>query len=108
MTEQKAKADGSRWHGPVPFAINGRAWAPAVAGFVKIVRCATDRVLAAHRARHASTHQERTVMEFKAPADIARICTAPTLSEVMREAALAVDKRSSTREWLAKPKTGHG
>jgi dihydrolipoamide dehydrogenase len=101
-TEQKAKADGIAVKtGQFPFAINGRALGTGQAqGFVKIVAdAATDRVLGVHIIHaHASDliQEAVTVMEFKGAAeDIARICHGhPTLSEVMREAALAVDKRS--------------
>ena len=102
MTEQKAKADGLAVKtGQFPFAINGRALGMGQSqGFVKIVAdAATDRVLGVHIVHaHASDliQEAVTVMEFKgASEDIARICHAhPTLSEVVREAALAVDKRS--------------
>ena len=102
MTEQKAKADGIAVRtGQFPFAINGRALGTGQSqGFVKIVAdAATDRVLGVHIIHaHASDliQEAVTVMEFKgASEDIARICHGhPTLSEVVREAALAVDKRS--------------
>ncbi len=101
-TEQKAKAEGLAVKtGQFPFAINGRALGTGqTAGFVKIVAdAATDRVLGVHVVHaHASDliQEAVTVMEFKgASEDIARICHGhPTLSEVMREAALALDKRS--------------
>jgi dihydrolipoamide dehydrogenase len=102
MTEQKARADGIAVRtGQFPFSINGRALGTGQSqGFVKIVAdAATDRVLGAHIIHaHASDliQEAVTVMEFKgASEDIARICHGhPTLSEVVREAALAVDKRS--------------
>jgi len=102
MTEQKAKADGIAVRtGQFPFAINGRALGTGQSqGFVKIVAdAATDRVLGVHIVHaHASDliQEAVTVMEFRgASEDIARICHGhPTLSEVVREAALAVDKRS--------------
>jgi dihydrolipoamide dehydrogenase len=102
MTEQKAKADGLAVKtGQFPFAINGRALGTGqTQGFVKIVADAvTDRVLGVHIVHaHASDliQEAVTVMEFRgASEDIARICHGhPTLSEVVREAALAVDKRS--------------
>jgi len=101
-TEQKARADGIAVRtGQFPFAINGRALGTGQSqGFVKIVAdAATDRVLGVHIIHaHASDliQEAVTVMEFKGSSeDIARICHGhPTLSEVMREAALAVDKRS--------------
>ena len=102
MTEQKAKADGIAVKtGQFPFAVNGRALGTGQSqGFVKIVAdAATDRVLGVHIVHaHASDliQEAVTVMEFRgASEDIARICHGhPTLSEVVREAALAVDKRS--------------
>ena len=102
MTEQKAKADGIAVKvGQFPFAINGRALGTGQSqGFVKIIAdAATDRVLGVHIVHaHASDliQEAVTVMEFKGSSeDIARICHGhPTLSEVMREAALAVDKRT--------------
>jgi dihydrolipoamide dehydrogenase len=69
-------------------------------GFVKIVAdAASDRVLGMHiiHARASDLIQEGvTTMEFAgASEDIARIVHGhPTLSEVVREAALALDKRS--------------
>ncbi len=101
-TEQKAKADGIAVKtGQFAFAINGRALGTGQPeGFVKIVADAqTDRVLGVHIVHaHASDliQEAVTVMEFRGAAeDIARICHGhPTLSEVVREAALAVDKRS--------------
>ena len=68
-------------------------------GFVKMLACAkTDRILGVHIiGANASELIAEAVaaMEFNASSeDIARICHAhPTLSEVMHEAALAVDKR---------------
>jgi dihydrolipoamide dehydrogenase len=102
MTEQAAKEKGIAVRtGQFPFAINGRALGTGQSqGFVKIVAdAATDRVLGVHIVHaHASDliQEAVTVMEFKgASEDIARICHGhPTLSEVVREAALAVDKRS--------------
>jgi dihydrolipoamide dehydrogenase len=87
--------------GQFPFSINGRALGQNdTAGFVKIVADAkTDRVLGMHivHARASDLIQEGvTTMEFAGAAeDIARIVHGhPTLSEVVREAALNVDKRS--------------
>jgi dihydrolipoamide dehydrogenase len=101
-SEQQAKADGlSVKAGQIPFSINARALGlNEAAGFVKIVADATtDRVLGMHiiHARASDLIQEGvTTMEFAgASEDIARITHAhPTLSEVVKEAALAVDKRS--------------
>jgi dihydrolipoamide dehydrogenase len=100
--EQQLKAEGVAYRvGQVPFAHNGRALGQdETAGFVKILADAkTDRVLGIHIiGAHASEMIAEAVMamEFGASAeDIARICHAhPSLSEVMHEAALAVDKRA--------------
>ena len=101
-TEQQAKAEGIAVRtGQFPFAINGRALGTGdTTGFVKLVAdAATDRVLGMHiiHARASDLIQEGvTTMEFAgASEDIARIVHGhPTLSEVVREAALALDKRS--------------
>jgi dihydrolipoamide dehydrogenase len=69
-------------------------------GFVKIVAdAATDRILGVHIVHaHASDliQEGVTTMEFAgASEDIARIVHGhPTLSEVVREAALQVEKRA--------------
>ena len=101
-TEQQAKAEGIAVKtGQFPFSINGRALGTGdTTGFVKIVAdAATDRVLGMHivHARASDLIQEGvTTMEFAGAAeDIARIVHGhPTLSEVVREAALNVEKRS--------------
>ena len=101
-TEQQAKAEGLAVKtGQFPFSINGRALGiNEPVGFVKIVAdAATDRVLGMHiiHARASDLIQEGvTTMEFAGAAeDIARITHGhPTLSEVIREAALNVDKRA--------------
>jgi dihydrolipoamide dehydrogenase len=101
-TEQQAKAEGiAVKSGQFPFSINGRAMGTGdTTGFVKIVAdAATDRVLGMHivHARASDLIQEGvTTMEFAgASEDIARIVHGhPTLSEVVREAALNVEKRS--------------
>jgi dihydrolipoamide dehydrogenase len=101
-TEQQAKAEGLAVKtGQFPFSINGRALGiNETTGFVKIVAdAATDRVLGMHiiHARASDLIQEGvTTMEFAgASEDIARIVHGhPTLSEVIREAALNVDKRA--------------
>ncbi|MFN7644601.1 MAG: dihydrolipoyl dehydrogenase, partial [Burkholderiales bacterium] len=72
----------------------------AADGFVKVIADAqTDEILGVHIiGQNASDLIAEAVvaMEFKAASeDIARICHPhPSLSEVMREAALAVDKRA--------------
>jgi dihydrolipoamide dehydrogenase len=101
-TEQQCKAEGLAVRtGQFPFSINGRALGTGqTTGFVKIVAdAATDRVLGMHIIHaHASDliQEGVTTMEFKGAAeDIARIVHGhPTLSEVVREAALALDQRS--------------
>jgi len=101
-TEQQLKAEGIDYRaGQVPFLANGRALGQdETAGFVKILADAkTDRVLGVHIiSSHASELIAEAVMamEFRASSeDIARICHAhPSLSEVMHEASLAVDKRA--------------
>ncbi len=102
MTEQQLKSEGVAIKtGEFPFAANGRALGQGEAGgFVKIIADAnTDRILGGHIIHaHASELIQEivTAMEFKAAAeDIARIVHGhPTLSEAVREAALAVDKRT--------------
>ena len=101
-TEQQAKAEGIAVKtGQFPFSINGRALGlDEPVGFAKVVAdAASDRVLGVHiiHARASDIIQEGvTTMEFAGAAeDMARIVHAhPTLSEVVKEAALNVDKRS--------------
>jgi dihydrolipoamide dehydrogenase len=101
-TEQQLKAEGVEIKtGQFPFMANGRALGQGEpGGFVKIIADAkTDRILGGHiiHAHASELIQELvTAMEFKAASeDIARIVHGhPTLSEVVREAALAVDKRT--------------
>jgi len=102
LAEFELRERGIDFHvGKIPFQYNGRALGNCTPeGFVKILADQrTDRVLGVHiiGANAAELISEAvTAMEFGAAAeDIARICHAhPTMSEVMREAALAVDKRS--------------
>lgn len=101
-TEQQLKQEGREIKvGSFPFLANGRARALGdTTGFVKIIADAkTDEVLGAHIIGPMASElisELVTIMEFKGAAeDIARICHAhPTLSESVKEAALAVDKRS--------------
>lgn len=101
-TEQQLKAEGVQYKvGQFPFAANGRALGQGEpGGFVKMIADArTDRILGVHiiHAHASELVQEAVVaMEFSAASeDIARIVHGhPTLSEVMREAALAVEKRA--------------
>ena len=102
QTEQALKEQGHAYKvGQFPFAANGRALGiGSPEGFVKILADAkTDQILGVHIiGLNASDLIAEAVlaMEFKAASeDIARICHAhPSLSEVMREAALACDKRT--------------
>jgi dihydrolipoamide dehydrogenase len=101
-TEEELKAAGVAYSvGKFPFSANARARANlATEGFVKILADAkTDRVLGVHiLGPDAETMiaEAAIAMEFGASSeDIARTCHAhPTLSEAMKEAALAVDKRA--------------
>jgi dihydrolipoamide dehydrogenase len=101
-TEQELRAEGIAYRmGRFPFAYNGRALGrDEPEGFIKMLADEkTDRVLGVHAlGGQASELIAEAVMaiEFGASSeDIARICHAhPSMSEVMREAALAVDKRS--------------
>lgn len=100
-TEQQLKDAGQKYKaGQFPFMANGRALGSGdPEGFVKILADAeTDEVLGVHIVNaHASDLIAEAVMamEFKASSeDIGRICHAhPSLSEVVKEAALACDKR---------------
>ena len=101
-TETQLKNEGVEFRaGQIPFLANGRALGQGdPSGFVKVLACAqTDRVLGVHIIGTNASEliaEAVTAIEFGAAAeDIARICHAhPTLSEVMHEAALAVDKRA--------------
>jgi dihydrolipoamide dehydrogenase len=101
-TEEQLKERGVAYKaGKFPFMANGRARAMGdTDGFVKILADAkTDRVLGAHIVGpDAGTliAEIALAMEFGASAeDVARTCHAhPTLNEVVKEAALAVDGRA--------------
>jgi dihydrolipoamide dehydrogenase len=101
-SEQQLKAEDVPYRaGQFPFSINGRALGHGdTHGFVKMLAHAhTDEILGVHIINtHASELIAEAVvaMEFRAASeDIARIVHAhPSLSEVMHEAALAVDKRA--------------
>jgi dihydrolipoamide dehydrogenase len=101
-TEQQLREEGTPYRvGQFPFTINGRALGQdETDGFVKMLAHAkTDEILGVHIINmHASELVAEAVvaMEFRACSeDIARIVHAhPSLSEVMHEAALAVDKRA--------------
>ena len=100
-TEDELKAEGVAYRsGSFPFAANGRALAmEAVSGSVRILADeASDRVLGAQIVGPWASDliaEIVTVMEFGGSAeDVARTVHAhPTLSEVVREAALGVDGR---------------
>jgi dihydrolipoamide dehydrogenase len=102
QTETQLKNAGIEYRaGQIPFAANGRALGQGdSSGFVRMLACAkTDAILGVHIIGANASEliaEAVTAMEFGAVAeDIARICHAhPTLSEVMHEAALAVDKRA--------------
>ena len=101
-TEEELKSEGVAYAvGKFPFTANGRARAMGMTdGFVKILADKrTDKLLGAHiLGPDAGTliAEIATAMEFGASSeDVARICHAhPTLSETVKEAALAVDGRA--------------
>ena len=101
-TEEELKAAGIAYKaGKFPFLANGRAKVNRTTdGFVKVLADATtDRVLGVHIVGpHAGEMigEACVLMEFGGSAeDLARICHAhPTLTEAIKEAALAVDKRA--------------
>ena len=96
-TEEELKADGIEYTvGKFPFSANGRARAMlAPDGFIKILADKkTDRVLGVHmlgRGVGEMIHEAAVLMEFGGSSeDLARTCHAhPTMSEAVREAALA-------------------
>ena len=102
QTEEELKAAGIAYNvGKFPFTANGRARAMGdTDGFVKLLADkTTDRLLGAHIiGPDAGTliAELTTAMEFGASAeDVARTCHAhPSLSEAVKEAALAVDGRA--------------
>ncbi len=102
QTEEELKAAGVAYNiGKFPFTANGRARAMGdTDGFVKLLADkTTDRLLGAHIiGPDAGTliAELATAMEFGASAeDVARTCHAhPTLSEAVKEAALAVSGRA--------------
>ncbi len=101
-TEDELKAAGVDYRkGSFPFSFHGRAKALGQTdGYVRVLADkATDRILGVHilgpRAGDLIA-EAAAAIEFGASAeDIARTCHAhPTLAEVFKEAALAVDGRS--------------
>ncbi|MGV7031764.1 dihydrolipoyl dehydrogenase [Methylobacterium symbioticum] len=101
-TEEELKKDGIAYNaGKFPFTANGRAKANGTTdGFVKILAdAASDRVLGVHIVGADAGNliaEVAVAMEFGASSeDIARTCHAhPTLTEAVKEAALAVAKRA--------------
>lgn len=101
ITEEQAKEKGLEINvGKFPFMANGRARAKGFTeGFVKIIADKkTDKILGAHMVGPGVSeliHEVIVCMEFGGSSeDLARSFHAhPTLSEVVREAALAVEKR---------------
>jgi len=101
-TEQQVKAEGTEYRtGSFPFSANARARALGdTGGLVKFVADAkTDEILGVHVIGPMAGEliaEAVVAMEFRGSAeDIGMICHAhPSLSEAMKEAALAVDKRS--------------
>ena len=102
LTEQQAKDKGIDVKtGQFPFAANGRAAGHNdTRGFVKVIADAkTDRVLGVHMVGPNVSElisEAVTLMEFAGSSeDLARTVHAhPTLSEVVKEAALGVEKRT--------------
>ncbi len=101
-TEDELKAAGTQYKaGKFLFLANGRAKANQTTdGFVKVLAdAATDRVLGCHIVGPMAgelIHEVAVLMEFGGSAeDLARTCHAhPTLSEAVKEAALAVAGRA--------------
>jgi dihydrolipoamide dehydrogenase len=100
--EEELKAAGVAYKvGKFPFTANGRARAMRASdGFVKVLADAeTDRVLGVHIVGIGAGEliaEAAVLMEFGGSSeDLARTCHAhPTMSEAVREAALAVEKRA--------------
>jgi len=101
-TEEELKAKGIAYKsGKFPFTANGRARAMRhTDGFVKVLADATtDRVLGVHILGFGAGDmiaEAAVLMEFGGSSeDLARTCHAhPTMSEAMKEAAMAVEKRA--------------
>jgi dihydrolipoamide dehydrogenase len=102
QTEQQLEAAGRAYKaGSFPFMANGRARALGdTTGLVKFLAdAATDEILGVHIVGPMASEliaEAVVAMSFRASSeDIARICHAhPSLSEAIKEAALAVDKRT--------------
>jgi dihydrolipoamide dehydrogenase len=101
-TEEELKEAGIAYKaGQFPFTANGRARANLTTeGFVKVLAdAATDRVLGVHIVGAGAgemIHEAAVLMEFGGSSeDLARTCHAhPTMSEAVKEAAMAVEKRA--------------
>jgi dihydrolipoamide dehydrogenase len=101
-TEEELKSEGITYKvGKFPFTANGRARANRTTeGFVKVLAdAATDRVLGVHIVGAGAgemIHEAAVLMEFGGSSeDLARTCHAhPTMSEAVKEAALAVEGRA--------------
>jgi dihydrolipoamide dehydrogenase len=101
-SEEELKAEGVAYAvGKFPFNANGRARAMRhTDGFLKILAdAASDRVLGGHIVGFGAgemIHEIAVLMEFGGSSeDLARTCHAhPTMSEAVKEAALAVAKRA--------------
>ncbi len=102
MGENELKTKGIEYNiGKFPFIANSRAKAISETdGFVKILACSkTDRILGCQiigKDAGNLIHEVSILIEFSASAeDLAMCCHAhPTLNEALKEAALAVSKRS--------------
>jgi dihydrolipoyl dehydrogenase len=102
LTEEELKQQGIAYKtGKFPFLANGRAKANQTTdGFVKMLADArSDRVLGVHIVGPDAgelIHECAVLMEFGGSSeDLARTCHAhPTLSEAVKEAALAVEARA--------------
>lgn len=102
QTEEDLKAADIAYSvGKFPFTANGRAKVNrSTDGFVKVLADAkTDRILGVHMVGPGVGEmiaEAVVIMEFGGSAeDLARTCHAhPTMSEAVKEAALAVDKRA--------------
>ncbi|MEM7620873.1 MAG: dihydrolipoyl dehydrogenase [Pseudomonadota bacterium] len=101
-TEEQLKTDGIAYNvGKFPFLANGRAKVNMTTdGFVKVLADkTTDRILGVHIVGPEAGNiiaEAAVIMEFGGSAeDLARTCHAhPTLTEAVKEAALAVDNRA--------------
>jgi dihydrolipoamide dehydrogenase len=102
LTEDQAKEKGIEVRiGKFPFRANGRAVAnEELDGITKfVVDAKTDRILGAHILQHAASEliaEPTSVIEFGGSSeDLGRTTHShPTLSEAVKEAALAVEKRA--------------